>query len=49
MHNSLGPLKGYRMLITGIGESVNGLAHLRGLRYLNHTSTWLSQEAWVGV
>ena len=32
MHNSLGPLKGYRMLITGIGESVNGLAHLVGVR-----------------
>ena len=61
MHNSLGPLKGDRMLITGIGESVNGLAHLVGVRgaqaaqdglwvrMLKHTSTWLSQEAWVGV
>ena len=61
MNDSLGPLKGYRMIIAGIGESVNGLAHLVGVRgnqtaqdgsrvsILNHASTWFSQEAWVGV
>ena len=45
MHNSLGPLKGYRMLITGIGESVNGLAHLVGVRGAQAAQDGLGQDA----
>ena len=32
MHHTLCPLEGYRMLITPIGESVNGSANLVGTR-----------------
>ena len=45
MHNSLGPLKGHRMLITGIGESVNGLAHLVGVRGAQAAQDGLGQDA----
>ena len=45
MHNSLGPLKGCRMLITGIGESVNGLAHLVGVRGAQAAQDGLGQDA----
>ena len=60
MNYALGPLKGYRMVIARIGESVNGSAHLAGVcgaqapqhgsgQDAEHTSILFSQEAWVGV
>ncbi len=45
MYHSLGPLKGYRMLITRIGESVNGLAYLVGVRGAQAAQDGLGQDA----
>ena len=45
MYHGFGPLKGYRMLITRIGESANGLAYLVGVRGGQAAQDGLGQDA----